>query len=203
MQNIIYIESSVGKLETIAIGNNSLLTGISVIVHPNPLQGGLNTNKVVQTIARSLNKLGYYCFLPNLRGVGKSDGQHDFGKGEVDDVVNVIRYAQKNLGKDLPIVLAGFSFGAYVSIFVSYKVKLDKLILVGVAVNKYEEMTSYVANPDNTLLVHGYNDEVIELSDIVKWSELQNIPIIVIPAAGHFFHGKLTILDKIITKFIS
>lgn len=204
MQKVIDIEGVEGKLSTIImpVDNNFLKKGIAVIVHPNPQQGGLNTNKVVQTIAKSLNKLGYYCFLPNLRGVGNSDGSYDFGKGEVDDVVSVIKYSQTELGYDLPIILAGFSFGAYVSTFVAHKVKIDRLILVGAAVNKYEILSPNVPNPDKTLLIHGYDDDVILLDDVVKWSESQNIVIIIIHGTGHFFHGKLLLLDKIITRFM-
>ncbi|MCD0217611.1 hydrolase, partial [Enterobacter hormaechei subsp. steigerwaltii] len=79
----IHISGPAGILETIHIPSEQVpARGVAVINHPNPLQGGTNTNKVIQTAAKALSKLGFHCYLPNLRGVGGSEGTHDYGRGE-------------------------------------------------------------------------------------------------------------------------
>lgn len=92
---IIDIAGPAGRLETIFLPAQGEERGVAVICHPNPLQGGTNTNKVVQTAAKALSQLGFHCYLPNLRGVGNSGGRHDYGRGETDDCVSVIDFARQ------------------------------------------------------------------------------------------------------------
>ena len=167
----------VGDLETLVVEPKGAVTGIAVICHPNPLQGGTNGNKVVQTAARTLSQLGYVCYLPNLRGVGESGGVHDHGVGEVDDVLAVIGHARAAHG-NLPLALAGFSFG--------------------VAVGKYVIPTPPV--PADTLVIHGEEDEVIPLTAVLDWARPQSLPVLVLPGAGHFFHGRLVQLAEQIRR---
>ncbi|MFC3533196.1 alpha/beta hydrolase [Vogesella facilis] len=191
------IAGPVGKLETIVIPAAGDATGIAVICHPNPTQGGTNTNKVVQTAAKALSQLGYVCYLPNLRGVGDSEGEHDYGNGEVDDVLAVIAHAKAEQG-ELPLALAGFSFGGFVAARVRERVEADKLLLMGVAVGKYVVPTPHV--PEDTLVIHGEADEVIPLSAVLDWARPQQLPVMVFPAAGHFFHGRLVQLAAMIKR---
>ena len=88
------------------------LRGVAVICHPNPTQGGTMDNKVVQTLARAFLQLGYRTVRFNFRGIGRSQGGWDEGRGEVDDALAVIA-AHREAG--LPLALAGFSFGGYVA----------------------------------------------------------------------------------------
>lgn len=195
----IFIQGPVGQLETIYLpAQTEVLKGVAVVCHPNPLQGGLNTNKVVQTVAKSLTKLGYACYCPNLRGVGQSDGTHDYGAGEVDDVLSVINYAKETHGTD-HVALAGFSFGAYVSTFVSQHTPIHKLLLVGAAVGIYDIPAPEVAL--STLLIHGEKDDVVPFSNVTAWAAPQNLAIVVVPDTGHFFHGKLLLLGDIVTRY--
>lgn len=195
----IFIQGSVGQLETIyLLAQTEVFKGVAVICHPNPLQGGLNTNKVVQTVAKSLTKLGYACYCPNLRGVGQSEGTHDYGVGEVDDVLSVINYAKETHGTDY-VALAGFSFGAYVSTFVSQHTAIQKLLLVGAAVGIYGTPAPEVAL--STLLIHGEKDDVVPFSNVTAWAAPQNLAIVVVPDTGHFFHGKLLLLGDIVTRY--
>ncbi len=191
------IAGPVGKLETIFIPAVGDATGIAVICHPNPTQGGTNTNKVIQTAAKSLSQLGYACYLPNLRGVGHSEGTHDFGMGEVDDVLAVVAHARAEQG-ELPLALAGFSFGGFVAARTRAVIETDKLLLMGVAVGKYEIATPDV--PADTLVIHGEEDEVIPLSAVMDWARPQQLPVLVLPAAGHFFHGRLIQLGALIKR---
>lgn len=191
------IAGPVGRLETIVIPAVGDATGIAVICHPNPTQGGTNTNKVVQTAAKALSQLGYVCYLPNLRGVGDSEGVHDHGNGEVDDVLAVIAHAKAEQG-ELPLALAGFSFGGFVAARVRERVEADKLLLMGVAVGKYVIPTPHV--PADTLVIHGEADEVIPLSAVLDWARPQHLPVVVFPEAGHFFHGRLVQLAAMIKR---
>jgi alpha/beta superfamily hydrolase len=86
--------------------------GIALIAHPHPMGGGANTNKVAYTLAKTFVSLGYAAFRPNFRGVGGTEGEHDEGVGETDDLLAVLAEAKCRCG-NLPVALAGFSFGAY------------------------------------------------------------------------------------------
>ncbi len=187
----------VGDLETLVVEPKGAVTGIAVICHPNPLQGGTNGNKVVQTAARTLSQLGYVCYLPNLRGVGASGGVHDHGVGEVDDVLAVVGHARATHG-NLPLALAGFSFGGFVAARVRERCEAERLLLIGVAVGKYAIPTPPV--PADTLVIHGEEDEVIPLSAVFDWARPQSLPVLVLPGAGHFFHGRLVQLAEQIRR---
>jgi alpha/beta superfamily hydrolase len=196
-QNKLAIAGPAGVLDTIVIAAQGQASGIAVICHPNPLQGGTHTNKVVQTAARVLSQLGYVCYLPNLRGVGESEGAHDHGVGEVEDVIAVVDYAKAAHG-ELPLALAGFSFGGFVAARTRARIEADKLLLMGVAVGKYEIATPDV--PADTLLIHGEQDEVIALDAVFDWARPQQLPVLVLPGAGHFFHGRLIQLAALIKR---
>lgn len=196
--NKIDIAGPVGMLETVVVPAAGEIKGVAVICHPNPLQGGTNTNKVVQTAAKALSQLGYYCYCPNLRGVGSSEGVHDYGIGEVEDVIAVVEFARSQQGESLPLALAGFSFGGFVAARTRARIDADKLLLMGVAVGKYEIATPDV--PADTLIIHGEEDEVIPLAAVMEWARPQGLPVLVFPGAGHFFHGRLVQLAQAIQR---
>ena len=195
--NKIVVAGPEGSLETIVVLPQGEVSGVAVICHPNPLQGGTNTNKVVQTTAKALSQLGYACYCPNLRGVGESAGVHDYGIGEVEDVIAVVEHARAEQG-GLPLALAGFSFGGFVAARTRAVIEADKLLLMGVAVGKYDIPTPSV--PADTLVIHGEEDEVIPLSAVLDWARPQDLPVLVFPGAGHFFHGKLVKLGQMIQR---
>ncbi|MCW3478756.1 alpha/beta fold hydrolase [Neisseriaceae bacterium JH1-16] len=194
----VIIAGPVGALETIVVPPQGEARGIAVICHPNPTQGGTNTNKVVQTTAKALSQLGYHCYCPNLRGVGESEGTHDYGNGEVDDVIAVVDHARREHGADASLVLAGFSFGGFVAARTRARIDADKLLLMGVAVGKYTIPTPAV--PADTLVIHGEEDEVIPLSAVLDWARPQGLPVMVFPGTSHFFHGKLVPLAQMIQR---
>lgn len=191
------VAGPVGALETLFIPAVGEVSGIAVLCHPNPTQGGTNTNKVIQTAAKALSQLGYACYLPNLRGVGQSEGTHDYGVGEVEDVLAVVAFARQQSG-DLPLALAGFSFGGFVAARTRARIESDKLLLLGVAAGKYDIPTPTV--PENTLVIHGEADEVVPLENVMAWARPQHLPVIVLPEAGHFFHGRLIQLGALIKR---
>ena len=169
--------------------------GIALIAHPHPLMGGTKDNKVVTTLARTFLALGYATLRPNFRGVGASAGTHDEGRGETTDLIAVARYAQNRFGA-LPLICAGFSFGSFVQTRVAKEILPDRLVLVAPAVNRFpaEEVAA------GTLVIHGELDEVVPLAAVFDWARPQNLPIVVVPGGEHFFHGRLHLLQHIVTQ---
>jgi len=167
--------------------------GLALIAHPHPLFGGTLHNKVVQTLARALLEQGYVALRPNFRGVGASEGSHDEGRGEVDDLAAVLAWGRREFG-ELPLVLAGFSFGAAMQARLAQRFAPQRMLLVGVAVDNLEVPSV----PESTLVVHGERDETVPLKSVLDWARPQELPVIVVPGADHFFHRKLQVLRAIV-----
>src|ERR1044071_5428946 len=106
------VTGDAGAIETDINDPGERRRGIALIAHPNPVQGGTKDNKVVTTLAKAFYNLGYVAVRPNFRGVGKSEGEHDKGIGETEDLIGVAAYAKERYG-DMPLLLAGFSFGSF------------------------------------------------------------------------------------------
>jgi len=164
--------------------------GVALIAHPHPLFGGTLDNKVVQTLARALVELGYTAWRPNFRGVGESEGRHDEGRGEVEDLAAVLAHA-----KAANPVLAGFSFGAAMQAKLGARVQAGRMVLVGAAVTSFE----LPPVPAGTLVIHGEVDETIPLAAVLAWARPQELPVLVVPGADHFFHRKLPALKLAVT----
>ncbi len=168
--------------------------GLALIAHPHPLQGGTRDNKVVTTLARAFFSLGYCAVRPNFRGVGGSEGVHDRGIGETDDLVAVAAAMRRRYG-ELPLALAGFSFGAFVQTRVAQRVAARRLALVAPAVDRIDAAAALA--PD-TLIVHGDEDDVVPLSRVLDWARPLGVSVTVVPGGGHFFHGRLGQLQHIV-----
>jgi hypothetical protein len=168
--------------------------GIALVAHPHPLQGGTMDNKVVQTLAKTFAALGYVSVRFNFRGVGGSAGAFDDGIGETDDALAALARARGDYG-DLPVVLAGFSFGSFVQLRVAQQVPPERMVLVGPAVTRFAEATVAA----DTIVIHGEEDDVVALADVFAWARPQQLPIIVFSGCGHFFHGRLPQLQRVIT----
>ena len=171
--------------------------GIALVAHPNPVQGGTLDNKVVQTLAKTFFALGYVSVRFNFRGVGASAGAFDDGIGETDDALAALAEARSRYDPEgtLPVVLAGFSFGSYVQTRVAEKVKPERMVLVGPAVKRFP-----VGNvPPDTIVIHGEQDDVVPLADVLEWARPLELPITVFPGCGHFFHGRLPQLQAVIS----
>ena len=171
--------------------------GTAVICHPHPLHGGTMDNKVAQTLARAFIQLGYRAVRFNFRGVGASQGAHDEGPGEVDDALAVIAFHRQ---PHQPLMLAGFSFGAYVASQAAARLgddmKAQRLVLVGPSTQKQQ-----VPNvPADTVVIHGEADDVVPLAATLDWARPQALPIIVFPGVGHFFHGQLGLLKNVVMQ---
>ena len=155
-------------------------------------------NKVVQTLARAFLALGYASARMNFRGVGASGGTHDAGIGETDDMGRLHAH-MRSLYPGLPVAMAGFSFGTFVlsrlqQQLVAQEQPAERLVLVGTAAGKW----ALPDVPADTLLIHGEQDDTIPLADVLDWARPQDLPVIVIPGADHFFHRKLHHIKKLV-----
>jgi uncharacterized protein len=191
----IVIDGPAGSIEVVSNVPDGALAGIALVAHPHPLQGGTLDNKVAQTLAKTFFALGLAAVRFNFRGVGGSTGAFDDGIGETDDALAVLADAKARLGDELPIVLAGFSFGSFVQTRVARAVQAQRLVLVGPAVRRL----AVGEVPDDTIVIHGEEDDVVPLADVLAWARPQQLPIVVFPGCGHFFHGRLLQLQNVIT----
>ena len=188
------IAGPAGTLEVAFNVPEGALRGIALIAHPHPLQGGTLDNKVVQTLAKTFAAIGYAAVRFNFRGVGLSEGQFDDGIGETDDALAALAAAKLEFG-ELPVALAGFSFGSYVQTRVAHAITAERLVLIGPAVKRFPIETV----PPDTIVIHGEEDDVVALADVLAWARPQQLPIVVFPGCGHFFHGRLPQLQRVIT----
>ncbi len=201
----IFVDGPVGKIEVI-MENPGAPKGIALIAHPHPIGGGANTNKVAYTLAKTFVHLGYAAFRPNFRGVGGTEGEHDEGIGETDDLLAVLQDAKCRCG-DLPVALAGFSFGAYCQTRVAKRLveaghPAQRLVLVGTAAGFVEGTRNYDTEsvPADTILIHGSADETVPLDNVFAWAQPQDLSVVVVPGADHFFHRRLHNIRDIITR---
>jgi alpha/beta superfamily hydrolase len=188
------IAGPAGALELVCNVPAHAASGIALVAHPNPVQGGTLDNKVVQTLARTFHGLGYASVRFNFRGVGASEGVFDRGIGETHDALAALAYARTRFGARLPMVLAGFSFGCFVQARVGREVAPQRLVLIAPPVGRF----ALDAVPVDTLVVHGEEDDVVPLADVLAWARPQGLPIVVFPGCGHFFHGWLPKLSATI-----
>ena len=197
------VAGAAGNLEGIAHLPDEAPRAIAVVAHPLPTMGGTMDNKVVTTLAKIFVEVGFVALRFNFRGVGNSAGKFDEGNGEVEDVLAVVRHARQEYG-DLPLILAGFSFGGYVQARAALHLHPQQLVLVAPAVGRFTPSpmprTRMPDVPANTLLIHGDMDEVVELQELLKWARPQQLPVIVLAGAGHFFHGRLVQLKQIVLQ---
>jgi len=181
--------------------------GIALVAHPHPLFGGTADNKVVTTLARTFRELGCATLRPSFRGVGGSEGAHDHGIAETEDLLAVHAYARQRFGAALPVFLAGFSFGAYVVTRLAQTLATagdaaQRLVLVGTASGFIEGLRKYetAAVPADTIVIHGAQDETVPLANVLAWAEALELPITVIAGADHFFHRRLHLIRDIIHR---
>jgi len=195
-----FIHGAAGALECALDLPQDAPRGLALVAHPHPLYGGTMDNKVAQTLARAFVALGYATVRMNFRGVGKSEGEHDAGRGETDDMALLLQHMQQQY-PGLPVALGGFSFGTFVQSqlqqrLVAQDTPAERLVLVGTAAGKWD----IPPVPANTILIHGEHDETIPLSDVLDWARPQDLPVIVIPGADHFFHRKLQHIKSFVVE---
>lgn len=167
---------------------------VAVVCHPHPLYGGTMDNKVVTTLARTFRDAGFAVLRFNFRGTGESAGVHDEGRGEVDDLLAALEWLHREHGVR-PLVLAGFSFGAWVVAAATARLpadwRLQQLVLVAPPVH----YTGFDALPvpAGTLVIMGDADEVVEPAAMRDWALARQpgATLWCLAGASHFFHGRL------------
>jgi hypothetical protein len=173
-----------------------------VICHPHPLGGGAMTNKVVHTVARSMQRCGAPTVRFNFRGVGASAGKYDDGRGEAEDALTVIAYGRERWPQ-AALWLAGFSFGAYVALSIAARALPAKLVSVAPPVGRWDFSTvPWPLCP--WLILQGDADELVDANAVTTWAQTAPSPptLVLLPAVGHFFHGVLHQLDAAVLDFL-
>ncbi len=192
-ESLILIDGPAGQLELL-LSEGLAGRGVLVVSHPHPLGGGSMNNKVVSSLIREAHERGLSCVRFNFRGVGQSQGVHDHGQGEQDDLRTVIAAAlQRWPGERL--LLAGFSFGSYIAASVAAQAQpswsLQGLLLVAPPVHNYP--LSSLSLPSPTWILQGDADELVDAQEVQAWASASAAVdhLDMVESCGHFFHGRL------------
>jgi alpha/beta superfamily hydrolase len=118
---------------------------------------------------------------------------HDDGRGEVEDLAAALAWARSEFPVER-VVLAGFSFGAAMQVRLAARVPAERMALVGLAVRRID----IGPLPAGTLVIHGERDATVSLQHVLDWARPFDQPVIVVPGADHYFHGKLAVLRTIV-----
>lgn len=186
------IKGPAGQLEVVQAGPiGEERKAFGIVCHPHPLFGGTMDNKVVTTLVKTFQCLGLPTTRFNFRGVGRSEGQFDHGKGELEDLMAVIEWMQAQ-HKNCDIWLAGFSFGGYVAAKAATQLPIKKLVTIAPSVQHFPGQ-SLPPIKCKWVLVQGDKDDVVPAADVYAWAQSREPKPIILrfPEAGHFFHGQL------------
>jgi len=207
MSEQIFIPGPVGQIEVFVDYPQGEVKGFAVICHPHPLQGGTPQHKVPALLAQILVENGCVVYRPSFRGSGQSEGVHDEGHGETDDVLKVIHHARLQ-HEGLPFYAGGFSFGAHVMAkcydALPSELRSIQTILCGLPTATVAGVRHY-QTPEikgDILFIHGEADDVTTLSDMITWAKPQRHLVTVLPGANHFFTGYLKQLRIAIARFL-
>ena len=196
------LAGAAGRIEALSDSPDGEPIGTAVIAHPHPLFGGTMDNKVVQTLARAFVQCGWRAVRFNFRGVGASEGVHDEGRGEADDMQAVIQ----QVASDGALSLAGFSFGAFVAsqaLAGLWPARTpERLVLIGTAASRFSVAAIPAELHPRTLVVHGEQDDTVPLAAVLDWARPQSLPVTVFPGGGHFFHGQLPLLKDTVARHL-
>ena len=197
------VRGAAGTIEVKLNDPGSHRRGIALVAHPHPLFGGTSENKVVTTLARVFFDAGHVVARPNFRGVGESEGTHDEGNGETEDLALVMHALRARFGPQ-PAVLAGFSFGGFVASRLAARADaagdpFSLVVLVAPAVGRFEVGP---VSP-STVVIHGEDDDVVPLRSVLDWARPQELPVSLVPGTGHFFHGRLPVLARLVRRALA
>ncbi len=198
------IAGPAGKLEAIfEFPGDGEILGAAVVCHPHPQHGGTMHNKVAHTLARSFVRSGFAVLRFNFRGTEGSEGQYDEGVGELDDALAAMQWISDQQ-PDVPLWLAGFSFGAAIAVRAAVAHPVDGLISVAPAI--YRFAGNLEAQPECPwLIIQGDEDELVEVDETVEWvdSLAPGPELLVLSGAEHFFHGRLNDLREAVMEFVA
>ncbi len=187
----VLIDGPAGPLEAGIEEGSDLAAPYAVVCHPHPLFGGTMDNKVVTTVARALNACGMPTVRFNFRGVGASVGSYDEGRGETGDASAVAAWgARRWPGR--AVLIAGFSFGAYVALRLAQILPPARLITIAPPVGRFE-LSALLGPACPWLIVQGDADDVVDPEAVRGWASTAApaAHLVMLPGVGHFFHGHL------------
>jgi len=198
------LQGPAGKLEAVLWTPPAAAPEIAALVcHPHPLFGGTMHNKVVFQAAKALDSLGVAVLRFNFRGAGLSEGSHDRGVGEVDDVRAALKFMTSEFA-GTPLLVAGFSFGCWVGLRAGCESEqVEKLIGIGAPVNSSD--FSYLMKCGKPkLFVHGANDEFGDVEKVRQMiaSLAGESELVVVDRVDHFFTGRIEELGKAISEWL-
>ena len=197
----LFLEGPAGRLEALLNAGAPNATHAALVCHPHPLFGGTLHNKVVFHAMKALNSFGFPVLRFNFRGTGLSEGEHASGIGELDDVRTALAWLEREF--PLPIVFAGFSFGAAVGLRAACDYdRVSALIGLGVpavpiptnaAVSRNYDLECLRASPKPKLFISGARDNFAPPGTLESLVSTFAEPkkLIRIEAGDHFFEGRL------------
>lgn len=182
---------------------------LALCCHPHPLFGGSLSNKVIHTVARTCAASGAVALRFNFRGVGRSAGVHDEGVGEALDVLDIAAKMRRRW-PGVPLWLAGFSFGAWISLKVARQLAPERLLTVAPPVGRWD-FSTIAAPVCQWLVVQGGRDELVDAKAVREWVSrldaeeglMRRTRLTELPDADHFFHGQLLELRAAIEDFLA
>lgn len=182
---------------------------MALVAHPHPVLGGTAGHKVPAMLAKGLCEAGWLTVRPSFRGVGQTEGVHDHGNGETDDLIAIARRMRAE-HPALPLALVGFSFGGFVQIQVCHRLAeagepVSRLVVVGLGLGKVNGSRDYPARavPPDTLVVHGECDTRVPITTILRWAESQSVAVVTVAGADHFFSKRLPILSRFVCAHLA
>jgi alpha/beta superfamily hydrolase len=195
------IDGPAGALEALLEDPGGEGRRFAVVCHPHPLHGGTMHNKVVFTLARALQEQGMPTLRFNYRGVGRSAGAYDEGRGETDDALALIEWGRRRWPQ-ARLVLAGFSFGALVALRAALAAGAGHLVTVAPAVARLGTVVPRPAG--HWLLVQGDADDLVDCREVLAWANAFQPPptLRVFAGCDHFFHGRLNELRAAVNEYM-
>jgi uncharacterized protein len=203
MADTLLLDGAAGPIETLVAMPAGTPRGFAVVCHPHPLHGGALSNKVTYALASCALKAGLVAARFNFRGVGRSAGTHDGGRGETEDTLAVVDWLRGQL-PGASLLLAGFSFGAFVSLKAAARAQPTLQVSIAPPF-KYFDAEPLPPRPAAPwLVVHGRDDEVVAYADtkavLDRYAPAPEL--VTLDGVGHFFHGRLGDLEAAVSAFI-
>ena len=206
---VVLVDGPVGPIEVRIDAPGQRPCGFAVVAHPQPLLGGSAMHKLPHVLAGALRDAGWLAARPNFRGVGASEGQHDFGIGETQDLLALVATLREHY-PGLPLALVGFSFGAFVQSRVARFLadrgeQAWRVVLAGLPNGEVDGHRRYAPESGlaDALVVHGERDERVPLAAVLDWARPNSQPVVVVPGADHFFTGKLPVLRSLLLAHVA
>ena len=203
----LFLSGPTGRLEALLNAGSENATHAALVCHPHPLYGGTLHNKVVFHAMKALNSFGFPVLRFNFRGTGLSQGEHDQGVGEVDDVHAALDWLDREF--HLPIIFAGFSFGAAVGLQAACAdSRVEAVIALGLPVAPLDDRTydfgflQSCTKPK--LFISGDRDQFGPRAELEKLVAILSEPkkLIIVEGADHFFEGRMRELRETIEAWL-